>query len=142
MLALVPGRYRLAARNSQVLSDCSSSSAVTYCGLPRRGRAPCFRLGRWLLLIGLRFYLQAARSQQLAHIEQYNQPSTNLSQPGNAVQATVLKDRWRSLHRVGGNFKNLRSRIDNQPGQPARMLDHENAVLLGEISMLLSEALA
>src|SRR5271169_765263 len=79
-------------------------------GPSSRRRSP--RLGlcrRFLARLGLD--LQTRRSQQLAHIEQYHQPPAHLAQPGHAIEAAILKSRWRRLDRVGGNLQYLRSRI-------------------------------
>src|SRR5580704_16296094 len=100
------------------------------------------RLSGRLLLRALDFYLQAARSQQLVHIEQHHQAPRNFSQPGDAVQSALLKNRWRSFDRFGRNLQDLRGRIDDEPGESSAMLDHQDAILFFQHRPGLPEALA
>ncbi len=103
---------------------------------------PAPRLCRRLLFARLTFDLQAAWSQQFAHVEQHDQASCDLAQSRHAVQAAFLKHCRRSFHGVGWNLQDFGSRIDDQPGQPAGVLDHQNAILFPQRGLLFSETLA
>src|SRR5438270_7399410 len=86
-------------------------------------RSPRLSFRGCLLLTRFSLHLQAFGRQQLAHFEQHHQPSCNLGQPDDTVQAAFLKNSWRSLHGVRWNLQYFRGRIHDQPSQPASMLD-------------------